>query len=524
MGMFWTISRPRTLCLILQATTRAPFWKHRVCPLSTEVLATPNFIECTDSENSFDFKSLTSRVEKLERRESIVYAFQSYMSEGFPVQRGDVFHTINRLRKLRKYKRALEVMEWVIRERPYKLKELDYSCLLEFTVKIHGISRGETLFSRIPVEFHNELLYNNLTLSCLDKGAITLALAYMKKMRELGFPLSPLIFNRLILLHSSRTQKKKIPKILTQMKADGVTPTTCTYNILVNIEAQGHDMEGLVKVFDEMRLLQIEPNEITYCILALAHAVARLHTVAESYVEAIERAQTGRNWSTLDVLLTLYGYLGKEKELEATWELVLKLPHIRRRSFLVVIEAFGRFGHVKRAEEIWSEMKREKELGFTEQFNSLISVYGRHGLVSKASEMFRAMRDVGCEPNAITYRHLAIGCLKAGLVKEAMKTLGLERECSVSCRVRRSAPWLESTLSIVEMFSEMGDVENAKKFFEELKESGYSRYTFAYNTMLRAYVKAKVYYPDFLKEMIVGGGRPDAETYSLVRLLEEFKT
>ncbi|KAK9280653.1 hypothetical protein L1049_014350 [Liquidambar formosana] len=74
------------------------------------------------------------------------------MGEGLPIRRGDIFHASNRLRKLKLNKRALEVMEWVIRERPYRPKQLDYY-LLEFTSKIPGISRGEGLFSRIPLSY-----------------------------------------------------------------------------------------------------------------------------------------------------------------------------------------------------------------------------------------------------------------------------------------------------------------------------------------------------------------------------------
>lgn len=53
--------------------------------------------------------SLCSRVERLGRGESVVSAFQSWMGQGFAIHRGDVFHAINRLRKLKRNKRALEV-------------------------------------------------------------------------------------------------------------------------------------------------------------------------------------------------------------------------------------------------------------------------------------------------------------------------------------------------------------------------------------------------------------------------------
>ncbi|WCJ43467.1 Tetratricopeptide repeat (TPR)-like superfamily protein [Euphorbia peplus] len=465
---------------------------------------------------------LSVRIEKLPRTESVGSAFRSWMGEGFPVHRGDVFHAINRLRKLKLNKRALEVMEWVIRERPYRPKELDYSYLLEFTIKLHGIPRGENLFTNIPSEFQNDLLYNNLVIACLDKSVIRLSLNYMKKMRELGHPISYLIFNRLIILHSSPGRRKMIPKILAQMKADKVPRHVSTYNILMKIEANDHNIGGLMKVFDDMKRSKVEPNEISFCILATAHAVARLYTVAEAYVEAVEKSRTGNNWSTLDVLIILYGHLAKGKELERTWRRLQELPSVRSKSYVLAIEAFGRIGELGRAEELWSEMKSLKGLKSTEQFNSMLSVYCKCGLIKKATAVFREMETNGCKPNSITFRHLALGCLKAQLVEEALKTLEMGMEMTTSNKVRNSTPWLETTFSIIELFAEKGDIDNAEKYFEEIKKANYPRYTFVYNTLIKAYVKAKICVPNLLSRMILGGARPDAETYSLIKLVEQY--
>lgn len=494
-----------------------------------------NFFLCTQTPNNAPEEvsepkqeeprsCLSYRIEKLPRGEPVGSAFQSWMGDGFPIHRGDIFHAINRLRKLKSNKRALEVMEWVIRERPYRPKELDYSYLLEFTTKFHGISQGKELFARVPQEFQNELLYNNLVIACLDKGAIRLPLECMKKMRELGHPISHLVFNRLIILHSSSRRRKLIPKILAQMKADKVARHASTFNILMKIEASEHNIEGLMKVYSDMKQADVEPNEISYCIVATAYAVARLHTAAEAYVEALEKSATGKNWSTLDVLIMLYGYLGKEKQLEKTWGLVKELPHVRSKSYVMAIEAFGRIGQLTWAEELWLEMKSVKGLKSTEQFNSIISVYCKYGLIDKASKHFREITTNECKPNAITFRHLALGCLKAGLVEEAIKTLDLGMDLTMCNVVRNSTPWLETTLSIIEAFAEKGDVRNAEKLFEELAKAKYIRYTFVYNTLIKAYVKAKIYDPNLLKRMILGGARPDAETYSLMKLAEQFRT
>ncbi|CAN4099249.1 unnamed protein product [Withania somnifera] len=466
--------------------------------------------------------NLSQKIESIPVGESVGSAFQSWMGDGLPIHRGDIFHTINRLRKFKFNKRALEVMEWVIRERPYRPKELDYSYLLEFTSKLHGISQAESLFSRIPSEFQNELLYNNLILGCLNRGLIKLSLAYMKKMRELGYPISYLVFNNLIILHSSPSRKKSIPKILTQMKADKVTPHVSTFNILLKVEANQHNIEGLLKVFGDMKRAKVEPNEVSYCILATAHAVARLYTVCETYIEAIEKSATGQNWSTLDILVILYGYLGKRNDLERTWGVILELPHVRSKSYVLAIEAFGRIGDLCRAEELWSIMKSKDFMKSNEQFNSLIAVYCRPGLVTKATALYKEMEKSGCKPNAITYRHLALGCLRAGLIKEGIRTLQLGMDMETSIKVKRSTPWLETTLSIIEIFADNGDIENAEKLFEELKKANYTRYTFVYNTLIKAYVKGKVYDPNLLKRMILGGARPNSETYSLLKVVDLF--
>ncbi|KAH7550047.1 hypothetical protein JRO89_XS13G0125500 [Xanthoceras sorbifolium] len=506
----------RTVSSTSAFANQTPFFFRFLCTEPAD-----EFVDNSLEPNKENPKCLSLRIERLPRGEAVGSAFQSWMSEGFSVHRGEIFHAINRLRKRKLNKRALEVMEWVIRERPYRPKELDYSYLLEFTIKLHGISQGEKLFCCVPSDYQNELLYNNLVIACLDKGVIRLSLEYMKKMRELGHSISYLVFNRLVILHSSPRQKKNIPKILMQMKADKVAPHVSTYNILMKIEANDHNVEGLVKVFGNMKRAKVEPNEVSYCIVATAHAVARLYTAAEAYVEAVEKCMTGNNWSTLDVLIILYGYLGKGKELERIWTIVQELPHVPFKSYILAIEAFGRISQLSKAEELWLEMKSKKQLKATEQFNSMISVYCKHGFINKATGLLKEMEVNGCKPNAITYRHLALGCFKANLVEEGLKALRLGMELITSKKVRNSTPWLETTLSIIEIFAEKADVENAEKLFYELKKANYTRYTFVYNTLIKAYVKAKIYDPNFLRRMILGGARPDAETYSLLKLAEQ---
>lgn len=66
-------------------------------------------VDCAETQTTDTAGCLSYRIEKLQRHEPVVSAFKGWMGDGFPVHRGDIFLTINRLRKLKMNKRALEV-------------------------------------------------------------------------------------------------------------------------------------------------------------------------------------------------------------------------------------------------------------------------------------------------------------------------------------------------------------------------------------------------------------------------------
>lgn len=63
----------------------------------------------SDGDEEPPNKCLSLRIEKLTKGVTVGSALQSWMGDGFPVHGGDVYHAINRLRKLGRNKRALEV-------------------------------------------------------------------------------------------------------------------------------------------------------------------------------------------------------------------------------------------------------------------------------------------------------------------------------------------------------------------------------------------------------------------------------
>lgn len=96
----------RTLSITCQPLYRIPSTFYFLCTQTAD-----NFPEkiLEPKEQEEQPKCLSLRIERLPRREPVGSAFQRWMGEGFPIHRGDIFHAINRLRKLNLNKRALEV-------------------------------------------------------------------------------------------------------------------------------------------------------------------------------------------------------------------------------------------------------------------------------------------------------------------------------------------------------------------------------------------------------------------------------
>lgn len=76
---------------------------------TTQTISDQLGIENLNSNGGERPKILSLRIENLPRGEPVGPVFQGWMGEGFPVHRGDIFHAINRFRKLKLHKRALEV-------------------------------------------------------------------------------------------------------------------------------------------------------------------------------------------------------------------------------------------------------------------------------------------------------------------------------------------------------------------------------------------------------------------------------
>jgi pentatricopeptide repeat protein len=227
--------------------------------------------------------------------------------------------------------------------------------------------------------------------------------ALMEKLKSTGLLTLPFSYNQMMLLYKRKGMENKVLEVLEDMKAAGVPKDVYTYNILMDVKARSGDIEGMEKIFEELNADEnVKADAATFGTLATSCIHAGLLDKAKGYLKEMEQGDVFRNRSAYDILLSQYGAVGDVEGVERVWEKVKSGPVVSNRSYITVIEAFGKLGMVEKAEELYEIMSKSKGLILSRQFNALLSAYARKGLMDKAEKVVEDMEKLGRKKNATT--------------------------------------------------------------------------------------------------------------------------
>lgn len=400
-------------------------------------------------------------------------------------------------------------------EKGTKWELADNIVRIDLKSKMKQFTVAEQLLENSPPEFKTELAYHTLLKNYVDHQMAQKAGALLEKLKSTGLLTLPFSFNQMMLLYKRKGMENKLPEILEDMKAHGVPKDVYTYNILMDVKSRSGDIEGMEKIFEELKADEnVKADAATFGTLATACVHAGLLEKAKVYLKEMEEGDIFRNRSAYDILISQYGAVGDVDGVERVWEKVKSGPIVSNRSYITVIEAFGKLGMVEKAEELYEVMSQSKGLILSRQFNSLLSAYTRQGLMDKAEKLMDDMEKLGRKKNAITYHHLVTGYLKTDQLDKAVAAM---KEALVDPKQGRSKPWFETLVAVLDAFAERGNVVNAEQQFQEIKKA-YPRLNIqVYNILLKAYINSRVPALGFLHRMSTDKLVPNDETLSLLR-------
>lgn len=463
---------------------------------------------------------LSKQLMNLPSHSSVLSMLQRWRAEGHPFSKNIVIVALTNLKREGRYKQALELANFVWKERVFVMDDVDHMYRLYLMGQTGSIEDVEKCFASIPFKWLTEKVYNQLISCYIARNMLPQAKNTLEKLKTSGQSISALPYNQFMTLYRHQRQPRKALELIKDMKASNVSPDTRTYNLLLSTICKQNDADGVLKNYKAMKDAGIVPDILTYSLVAKAYISAGMMGEAESLASEMKKLNSKNSHLAHDLLLTVYAVQGKHEDLKRTWKDLERVSDPSARSYGVMIESLGKLGLVKEAQKLAFKAEKRKQKLPARVYNAMMDVYGRHGMVQEAEDLMTRIRKDGLKANCVTYRHLVSGYLKVSQVDKALEYLRTSKQIF---KHEYSKPWFESFLLILDHLAEKGEKDVAERTFQYFTTSNSYRDTSAYNILLKAYVKAKISAPNFLQRMSADGVQPDAKTLALLAELESLQ-
>lgn len=373
-------------------------------------------------------------------------------------------------------------MEWIDRRKLLNFEERDYASHLDLIARNHGIEAAEKYIERVPEAFRSEVLYETLLVNCVCRDDAQKAEQVFNEIRELSLPLTISACNQMLLLYK-RVSRNKVVEILTLMEKENIKPSLFTYKLMIDLKGRSNDTLGMESVLNLMKENGFEPDFGIQTMVAKFYISGDLAEKAEEVINAME-VYVKDNRHAIRSLLDLYAILGRPDDVERIWNLCTE-PKLE--DFLAAIKAWGKLGHIERAEETFDTLVKTSPKLTSKYFNAMLYVYAENELLDKGKKFIERMCLDGCPSGPLTWDAVVKLYVNSGELAKADSFLVNVTEDNPD-----RYPLFRSYIILLKAFAEKGDIHNAEKIFNRLKQTSYPARTLPYNLLLAAYANAQV--------------------------------
>ncbi|CAL0300839.1 unnamed protein product [Lupinus luteus] len=443
---------------------------------------------------------------------SVHSALGKWVEEGKELSKLEILLALSYLRRRKMYGRALQLMEWIAANKKLEFMEKDYASQLDFIAKLHGLHKAEKYLETIPISFRGELVYRTLLANFVSQNNLRRAEEIFNKMKDLQFPLTAFACNQLLLMYK-RTDKKKIADVLLLMEKENVKPSPFTYKILIDVKGRSNDITGMDQIVETMNAEGVEPDIQTQAILVRHYASAGLKEKAEAVLKEMERDLKEKLW-VCPTLLRTYANLGKADEVERIWKLCESKPRIV--DCMAAVEAYGKLKKIEEAEAVFEMMSKKWKLS-AKNYYVLLKVYENNKMLVKGKDLIKQMADKGYPIGPLTWDALVKLYVQSGEVGKADSVLHKATQQS------KMTPMFTTYMAILEQYAKRGDIHSSEKVFHRMRQSGYTSRMSQFQTLLQAYINAKLPAYGFRERMKADNLFPNRSLANQLSLIDAFK-
>ncbi|KAL6839299.1 hypothetical protein ACP4OV_030971 [Aristida adscensionis] len=299
---------------------------------------------------------------------------------------------------------------------------ISYNAMIEGYAKQGGLTEAVDIFGKMR---YCSLRPNLLTfVSLLGVSASQSAIELSKQIHGLiiksGTSLDLYVGSALIDVYSKCSLVDDAKSVFSMMRNRDMA----IWNAMIFGHAQNDQGEEAVKLFNQLRVSGIIPNEFTFvALVAVASNIASIFHGQQFHGQVI-KAGADTN------------------------------PHVSN----ALIDMYAKCGFIKESSLLFESACGKDVICW----NSMISTYAQHGHGEEALQVFQQMREAGIEPNYVTFVGVLSACAHAGLVDE-----GLQHFNSMKANYGVE-PGTEHYASVVNLFGRSGKLYAAKDFIERM--------------------------------------------------------
>uniref|UniRef100_A0A2P2KPH9 Pentatricopeptide repeat-containing protein n=1 Tax=Rhizophora mucronata TaxID=61149 RepID=A0A2P2KPH9_RHIMU len=450
-------------------------------------------------------------------KRSAVVAIRKWKEEGHMLQKYQLNRIVRELRKMKRYKHALEVCEWMTQQKEIKLLPGDYAVHLDLIGKIRGLASAEKFFEDLPDKMRVEETCTALLHTYAENRLLGKAEALVEKMSECGFLRSPLPYNHMLTLYIAKGQFKKVEGVFQELRKK-TSPDVVTFNLLLTACASQNDIETAEKTFMILKKAKVEPDWVTYSILSNLYVKNKLHEKAVSTLKEMEKGASRKNRLAYSSLLSLHANLGDKDGLHRNWQ---KMKSCFRKmndaEYTCMIASLVKLEEIEEAENLYTEWESVSGTGDPRVSNILLAAYINTDKMQEAEKFYNHIVQKRIKPSYTTWELLTWAYLKT---KQTEKVLHYFQKAVGS--VKKWDPDKRIIGEVFKLLEENENIEGAEQFLVILRSAGHVS-TEIYNSLLRVYAKASRMALVVAERMKKDNVELDEETHNLIQTTKNMR-
>lgn len=445
-------------------------------------------------------------------KRSAVIALRKWKEEGHIVRKYEINRNVRLLRKLKRFKHALELCEWMKTQEDIKLLEGDYAVHLDLIAKLRGLNSAEKFFEDLPDQMKGQLTCTALLHNYVQHKDSSKAEGLMGKMLECDLVKNPLPYNHMISLYISNGKLEKALELIKELKKN-TSPDILTYNLLLTVCASQDDIDTAEKVFLELEKGKVDPDWVTYSTLTNIYIKNSFHEKATATLKEMEKKISRKVRVAYASLISLHTSLEKKNEVHRIWKkLKSTFRKLNDAEYTSMIYSLLKLKEFEEAEKVYNEWESVSSTNDCRIPNLLLAAYINKNQIEMAENFHKRMVNKGIAPSYTTWELLTWGYLKQNDMEKGLdcfkKTVGSVKKWDFDG---------EMVQELFRVLQEHKNVEGAEQLLVILRRAGHLN-TEIYNALLRTYAKASKMPLIISERMKKDRVQLDDETHELIKL------